>query len=277
MVGRMMTAITEVVEGKTIALHLHHVESKPLDFAYPPLAPEPPLLFRLSLLSGLGIAVLLFIYTFIQQLLKGFPLSLEKMEALRLPALGAITSFCDGPSVEIAAGGDLEVLRKVGLFSEGSKVIGLLAGKGPDYSYALGENLARKSVKSVIVRCDFLSPFRKDDGPGVLQIWKGEIRELPLRKGKGFDLLPSGGYTPFGPEIIQSPRFAQLIDLLKKSYDQIYLLFRSPLSSAESLAALSHCDKVAATVSGEKMEELTSLVRWGYDGDDSRLTFITRS
>ena len=203
-------------------------------------------------------------------------MTLEKLKALRLPVLGLINPCCDGPSVEVPSGSDLNLLRNIALFAEGGKVIGLIGGRGPDYSYALGENLARRHAKPIIVRCDFQTPFSREEGSGVLQIWKGGLGELPIRKGKGFDFLTSGGYTPFGTEIIQSLQFRQLIDLLKKEYDWVFLLLRTPLSSAEAFAALRLCDKAVVTVSGEQTEELTPFVHWGYDEDCCRLTFITQ-
>jgi len=276
MVNKVMETVTEVVESKTISTHLHHVESKPLDAALTPAAPQPPRLYMMGWLGAFAFPFLIFSFAFIRQFIHGFPANLEKLKALRLPVLGPISAFCDGPSVDTPSGPDLDLLRNISLFSEGGKVISLLVGRGPDYSYALGENIGRRHAKSIIVRCDFHSKFRKEDAPGILQVWKSEIAELPIRKGKGFDYILSGGYTPYGTEIVQSTQFSQLLELLKKNYDWVFLLFRTPLSSAESLTALRLCDKAVVTVSGEKTEELTPFIHWGYDEDRCRLTFITR-
>ena len=277
LVSKVMETVTEVVESKTISTHLHHVQSKPLDCALIPQIPEKPRLYQKAFLVAMALPFFLFCLAFIRQILKGFPVSLEKLKALRLPVLGSISGFCDGPSVETPTGPDLDLLRQIALFAEGGKVVSLISGQGPDYSFALCENLARMSAKSIILRCDFTSKFRKEDAPGLLQIWKGEMSELPIRKGKGFDFITAGGYSPFGTEIIQSHNFMQFIDLLKGKYDWVFLLFRAPLDSAESLAALRLCEKAVVTVSGEKTEELTPFVDWAYHENDCRLTFITRS
>jgi len=273
----MITNMTELIESKTIGHHLHHVQSKPLDIAILPGAPLTPSLFKKALCGALLFAFAAFFIILIRQILRGFPTSLEKLRALRFPLLGSISAFCDGPAVETPTGPDLELLRQLALFAEGGKVIGLIGGHGPDYSYALGENIARMSAKSIVLRCDFLSKFRKEDTPGLLQIWKGEIGELPIRKGKGFDYITAGGYSPFGTEIIQSRSFQQLLELLKKNYDWVFLLFRTPLASAESTAALRLCDKAVVTVTDEQTEELTPFATWGYHENRSRLTFIHRS
>lgn len=277
LVTNMMHTITEIVESKTIAHQLHHVESKPLDLALLPSEPVNPRLYLMTFLGAFCFASGSFLLTLVSQILRGFPTTLEKLQALRFPALGSISPFCDGPSVETPTGPDLEILRRLALFVEKGKVIGLLSGRGPDYSFALSENLARMTKKSIVLRCDFLSKFRKEDGPGLLQIWKGELGELPIRKGKGFDYVTAGGFSPFGTEIIQSERFTQLIELLKKSYDTVFILCRTPLASAESTAALRLCDRAVVTVSGEQTEELTPFITWGYDENRCRLTFITQS
>ncbi len=277
MLNRVMGSVAQVAESKSISAHLHHVESKPLDPALTPSAPQKPQLIRMMLGGGFLLPFAFFVFAFIRQLLKGFPSSLDKLKALGFPILGEISTFCDGPLVDHPTGPDLDLLRQMALFAEGSKVISLIGGKGPDYSFALAENLARISRKSIILRCDFQSKFQKEDAPGILQLWKGETGELPIRKGRGFDYLMAGGYTPFGTEIIQSQNFTTLLELLKKKYDSIFLLFRSPLPSAESSAALRISDKAIVTVSGEATEVLTPFIDWAYHKDSCRLTFITRA
>ncbi len=276
MVTKIMETVTGIVESKTISDHLHHVESKPLDCALVPLVPERPRLRPFTILGAFALPFLIFSLAFIRQILKGFPISLEKLKALHFQVLGPVSAFCDGPSVGMPTGSDLELLRQLAIFIEGKKVIGLIGGRGPDYSYALGENLARMSAKLIILRCDFLSKFRKEDTPGLLQVWKGEIGELPIRKGKGFDYITAGGFSPFGTEVIQSQNFSQLVDLLKEKYDWVFLLVRSPLVSAESVAALRLCEKAVVTISGEQTEELTPFANWAYHEDRCRLTFIAR-
>ncbi len=277
MVNKVMDTVTEIVESKNLSSLMHHVESKPLDIAFLPATPKSPRLRYLMYLGAFVVPCMVFLLALIQQFWKGFPLTLEKLQVLKMPALGSISAFCDGPSVETPTGPDLELLRKIALFSEGGKVIGLIGGRGPDYSFALAENLARMSAKSIVLRCDFLSKFRQEECPGLLQVWKGEIGELPIRKGAGFDYMTSGGYSAFGTEIVQSQRFTQLVEMLKKNYDWVFVLFRSPIASAESMAALRFCDKAVVTVSREQIEELTPLLDWGYDGNRCRLTFVARS
>lgn len=274
-VGKIMETVTEVAESKTITRHLHQVASKPLDFATASLMPEKPYILAKSIFGAFLGALLFFIVSFFKKLKKGFPLSLEKLQFLNFPTLGCISSFCDGPLVETKLGPDLEILRKIASFSKEARVVGLIAGNGPDYSYALAENLSLLSRKTLILRCDFQSKFQAGDVPGVLQIWKDGLKEVPIRSGKGFSYLTAGGFSPFGTEIIESVQFRDLLDRLKGSYDHIFLLLKGSIVSTESAAALKHCDKAVVTISKETTEELTLFTNWAYHGDSSRLTFIT--
>lgn len=273
---KIMEALTQLVETKTIGHHLHHVESKPLDGALLPFVPVRPFLFTRTLCGAFGLAFGTFFLSLIRTILRGFPSSLEKLQALRLPVLGLLSGLCDGPAVDLAVGNDLEILRRMGAFlQEGKgKVVALVGGKGPDYSCALAENLARISCRSLVLRCDFRAKFRAEDLPGIAQVCKGEIGELPIRKGKGYDFLTAGGHTPFGTEILQSRHFQQIVELLKNRYDWIFLLSRAPLESTESTAALRLCDQAIVTVRGEPTEQLTPFVNWAYHEESKRLTFV---
>lgn len=273
----VMETITQIVESKTIGHHLHHIESKPLDLAVLPGGPLSPHLYRMAFLGALLAGLGFFFFSLISRILRGFPSSFEKLRAMRFPLLGKLSPLCDGPKLDVVAGEDLETLRRLSLFLEKSpqaKVVALLAGKGPDYSYALMENLARRSFRSLVIRCDFRAKYQDEDLPGLLQFYNGEIAKPPIRSQNGFDVLMAGGFTPYGMELIQSKTFEDLIEKFKAKYDAIFLLFRSPLDQAESKAALRVCEKVIVTVSEEPTEILTPFIDWAYHEEDNRLTFI---
>lgn len=275
--SRMMKTLTELVESKTIGHHLHHVQSKPLDFAVLPPLPYKPRLLILTCLGMIGSFFLSFFRKLFPLMAKGFPTSLEKLVLMQYPVLGKISAFCDGPAVETPQGPDLELLRQCALFLKQSpkdKIIGLIEGQGPDYSYALAQNLARMAYKTLIVRFDVQAKSKQADGPGILQYWKQQISEMPIRKGEGYDWIAAGGYSPFGAEILQTPSIHQFLQSIKDEYDWVLLLVRSPLEGAESLAALSLCDRAFVTTQGEKIEQLTPFVQWAYHDGKCRLKFV---
>jgi hypothetical protein len=275
---KMIEVMTELVEGKTVAQHLHHIESKPLDMATLPLLPDPPALFRTSFLLACIAGLAFFFTSLVRTIFHGFPTTLSKLKALKYPTCGPISACCDGPLADCIAGSDLESLRQLSLFIDAppsSKIIGLMANRGADYSYVFAEHLAKISHRSLIVRCDFDRVASPSDAPGLLQVWQGEIQELPLRRKEGFDYLSAGGFTSCSMELVQSKMFQQLLNETKKSYDFVFLLFRSPLCSAEASGALRLCDQAIVTVCGEPLEELAPFIQWAYHEGKCRLTFIT--
>ncbi len=253
---KMMESLTQIAESKTISHHLHRFEAKPLDVAALPLAPAPPFLLLCSFAGAIGVSLAAFGTTLFRTLLKGFPSSFEKLSALRFPLLGKDPS-------------DLETLRQIALFlGRPGQVVALIQGKGPDYSYVLAENLARVSLSSIVIRAD----FEETDVPGLLQM---DHAEPPIQNRSGVDWISSGGLTPYGVDVIQSPIFQQLVETLRTKYDFVFILNRAPLDQTDALVLLRYADKALVTVTGEPTEELTPFIDWAYHDTYVRLQFVT--
>jgi hypothetical protein len=274
---KMVQGLTEMVESKTISSHLHHVESKPLDLATLPLIPRSPGLLVKAFLGAFLAGVSVFSRAFLRAALRGFPSSKEKLCAMAYPVLGEISTGCDGPGTE-PRGADLETLRQIflSLDRDKKKAIGLIEGAGPDYSFALAEHFSRMSLRPLIIRCDFNMKFSPKEVPGLLQVWKEELSSPPIKKKLGYDLLASGGFTPYGAEVVRSLAFQNALEKFKKEYDVVLMVFRSPLSLTDSLAPLPLCDFAIVTVSEEPTEQLTPFIDWAYHGDMCRLAILTK-
>ena len=186
---------------------------------------------------------------------------------------GPISFSAEGPLVEELSDADLETLRKVALLVDLSKVVALFSGKGPDYSCELARLLAHGERKVLLVRCDFKGKFSDREAPGLLQALSGA--PLLIRKEQGFDLLPCGGYTRHGTELLRSKAFDALLETLQKEYDHILLYDASALASTQVAALLAKCDKAAVTIAEEPIELLTPFARWAYHQGHCRLTFLT--
>ncbi len=263
--SKIMTAMTELVESKTISQHLHQVGSKPLDLAVVPFLPQKPGLFRLSLLSAFAATFLFFFGSLIRNILRGFPLSSEKLQALRYPFHGSL-----GDDVR-------ETVRKVALFLEPKgvrKIAALLGGRGPNYSRDLAQTLSRCGHKVLLVECDFNTPCPEVNRPGLLQWLQNEVTEIPFRTNELFHRIPAGGFSPDTVELLRSKRFAELLSGLTQ-YDLVLLWVKTPLDSVEATAALSLVDQAVVTVSNEQTETLTPFIQWAYHEDMCRLTCVT--
>lgn len=275
---KRIEVITGIVEEKNILHHLHQIRSKPLDQANVPIMPRPSWVILQTGGGGILGGFLFLLFSVSAQILKGFPSSFEKLKAMQWPLSGTVSFLCDGPDPSCLSGSDLETLRKLFFFLEQKphlKKICLMGAKGPDYSYALAENLSKVSKRVLLIRCDFLSSYQEKDTPGLLQIWNKELSILPIRQQKGYDLLTTGGYTPNGTEILYSPFFEKMLQSVSVEYDYVLMYFRSPLRSAESLGALHLSDKAVVTVSGESLEELLPFMEWKSPQSEKCLTFIT--
>jgi hypothetical protein len=277
MSGKVMHVMAELVESKTIGHHLHHVESKPLDFAMLPLLPRSPKLFTMASVGAILFSFSFFFFHLIRSLLNGFPINSKKLLALRLPFAGLLSSHCDGPNVEMLSGPDLETIREVILFLDkhpGKRIIGLVGGRGPDYSFALAQTLLRSGKKPLLIRCDFDRPISHSYRPGILQWIQGEVKEMPIEIIHGVDTVLSGGFTPYGLEALQSKRFAELL----QTDGRVRLIWTSsPIETSISKAILNLSDLAIVTVAGEQTEQLTPFVHWAYHEGNNRLTFISTS
>lgn len=277
---KVMGVMTDLVESKTISNHLHHVESKPLDNAITPLFAKKNFLLQMSLAGGFGSAFFVFFLALLQNLWIGFPMTARKLRDLYYPFSGKISSFCSGLQVELPSSSDLETLRRIALFIDHAptkKKIALLGNQGPDYAFALAENLARADKKILLLRCDFPSHFREEERPGLLQYLQGELSAIPVRQGPGYDWVSAGGFSTFSVECLQSKKFADFLHSIETSYDLILFWLQTPLENTENSALLHLSDLAVVTILEERIEELTPFLKWGYDEKTCRLTFITGS
>lgn len=276
--AKMMMAVTEMVETKAIGHHLHQIESRILDPARAPNRPVGPKLLFSSMLGAM-IAIFASLFRSLSRaILHGFPVSQEMLRAMRYPCFGSISALCDGPKVEYLGGEDLEELRQISLFlgrCQLKKKIGLFLGQGPDYSYVLASNLAHQNERVLMIRCDFTSVFQEDKQPGVLQLWQGKINAMPIRKEGMYDVVQSGGFTPYGTEVIQSSIFQKHLTECESRYERILLVFRSSLETSETIAALPILNKAVATIGKETAEQLTPFMDWAYHEDRCRLRLLT--
>ena len=150
---KIIEVMTELVEEKTMAHHLHHVESKSLDWAsMAPLACSPHL-FLFSALGAAFSALFVFFVSFVRTLFRGFPITLDKLKNIGYPAIGSIASL---PSSEL--------FHRMALFigfPTNGKVISLIGGRGPDYSHFLEARLSSGKLKPLCLRPDFSSSYSK--------------------------------------------------------------------------------------------------------------------
>ena len=246
----MVRAMAQTVESHTVARRLHSISAKTLDQAIVPLFPASPYLILFSFTGAAGSTTLTAFALFLIAIAKGLPMTRERLLSLRCSVAGSLSFSCDGTEFEIS---HLESLRPLAL-SLHKTVIGILGGKGPNYSYGLAELLGRAGRKVLLLPLDFRSPFAPDEPPGLLQFLDGAA--LSIQSTPWYDKVSTGGNSSFGAEILQSKKFLELLEELRTQYDQILLFIRAPLVASEALAARSWSEQLVVTVCGESKEQL---------------------
>ena len=247
----MMEGLTHIAESKNLARHLYQVESKTLDSALPPFAPQSPRLLIKCLAGAFSLAASFYAIILIYALIQGIPISLS---TIRL--MGGHTSGTFSPHAELPLNQlpdqDLETLRAMASFllerKKESSVIGLLSRRGSNFCYNLADLLSLQHQKVLIIDCNFDRIITPQDQPGLWQYLHQTLSDLPIRKEKNYDLLTAGGTTRHGVELLASPLFSQVLAECKKRYDLIFLLRQTSLSSqdAEQILHLAHLAIITA-------------------------------
>lgn len=281
---KMMQAMTQLVESKTVRHHLQQIQSKPLDLAIIPLQPQSCRLFLKTLLAMILGFLGIFSFKLIKALLHGFPVSSDTLLSLQQHVSGPVTAFCDGKEVDPILAEDLETLRKLSSFLVPQTpnvkeflglTLGIVGGKGPNYSFALADLLAKRGFKIMLVQCTSDGKFSNNEVPGLLQFLKKEVRKCPIRNEQNYDFLPFGGVDRYGVELLGGSTFLDLLQDFKKGYDVIILFSQAMPAFEEGKAFLHLADKAVITVQNETIEMLKPYTEWGRLAGSPRLSFIT--
>lgn len=265
---RMMQAISQMIESKTMSSNLQQILSKPLDEAIAPLAPDPKWFFLTPILSlflaWIGGLLLLFI---IMQI-KGFTPSLNTLQAMKHKTLGILSKAA---SFYPFVGQDLETLRQTCHFIISKKKVALFCRPSENISFSLCELLAKKGYKILLLSLDWNT--KQTNKPGVVQLLKENLSDIPTIAKEGYDYLPWGGLTNFGYELITSKSFTSLIEKLEKKYEIILFHSTAPIESIQAKALLSLVEKAVVCYKQEKIEALQPYMEWGYN-EPRRVGFI---
>ncbi len=276
----MMEGLTHIAESKNLSRHLYQVESKPLDSALPPFAATPPHLLFKCLGGALGLAALLYAFILIRSLLKGMPVSLATLRLMGGHTSGTFTHSPHLPFSQLADQ-DLETLRAMASFllerKNDKSLIGLLSQKGSDFCFNLAHLLSLHHQKILIIDCNFDRIVAPEDQPGLWQYLNQTSETLPIRHQKHYDLLTSGGTTRHGVELLASPVFSQVLADCKKSYDFIFLLRQTSLSSQDAVQILQLSNLAIITADEEPQNTLHTYLQWSRQKENLCATFAQHS
>lgn len=278
--GRMVEEITKLVESKNTSSSLDLVQSAPVDQAIPPLQPKSPRALFFIFLGGTLGAFLAASFAFTRSVATGFPVTAEN---LRLSGQNVSGKLTHNDSTETIADTDLEALRHLVVFLEtvprvsstkGQTVGLILERDGPDYSRNLAMLLTKKGNRVLLIPLAFDQPATRS-GNGLLQYLEGTIERPDILKEGICDLIPTGGITRFGHELIGSVRFQNLIKELQSQYDWILIAVAVSVKSAEAAGICQMAASTIITITDQTWDDIRScLLRASESSPKKNVSFI---
>lgn len=260
MMGKMISGIAQMIEGKTIEHRLRQLSSKIIDPAICSSAPKK-VSFPLFLAVFMGVAIaLVYIFFFCRLLLRGFPLSEATARALELATSGTVGPNCDVPLQDLNQR-DVKTIRTLANFiqekkgSEGA-VVALTGNRRPIFLHNLARFLSMRDERVLIIDASFDFAQHQGEEGSLWQYLHDESSAWQPQKNDGFDTLASGATGRFCTELLHKERFAQLLTKARCEYDIVLLVFSSVLDVNEAGVALGKMDAHIVTLQEESIEQL---------------------
>jgi hypothetical protein len=240
----VLQGLSQLSESKNVSHHLYQVDSRPLDFAFPPLYAKSPGLLLFPLLTALFACCVYYLGSLFYQIATGMPISYESLQAFGAPVLGKLSFRCHRPLTAISQE-DLEGVRRVAAFltRERGKVCALIGGKYPDFSPHLATLLSREGKKVLLICCTL------DE---VRSISEEKEQPMPTRTEEHYDLL----FIKQTIEGLRRSSFRLLLTQMKESYDHVLLYSTASAVSAEALVFLEIADTLIVSSFEERQKEI---------------------
>jgi hypothetical protein len=256
----IVTKVTELVESTIISHNLSKIESRPMDLAIPPTIPNQPKLFLFLAIGCAFGSCFTTTALVITAFLKGIPVSKESLEVANLKVAPHLSSKTNCSRVSEADKQDIESLRQLialtSLSGSCNNKLLFVLGDGPNYTRLFAELLYKQGKNTLILQCPSDTPQQPRD-EGLLQYLES-VNSYPViyKQENGYDLIPSGGSSPFSVELINSQNFNDLLQDLEKQYDTILITCVDKANSPTAQRLHTISDKAIVSLSDEKLSDL---------------------
>lgn len=268
---KIVEEIAKLVESKNISHKLDVIQSSPIDFALPPVHPNSPKVFLWGILGFLLGGALGSCFVLGRSLKNGLGVTAENLDLMGFHVSGRLRE-----------NENYDVLRWLQAYFDGSfdpeekkgtKKLLLLEGRGPDYAPDLADLLLKRGSRVITLDLNFNDPD-KIAAPGLLQYLQGTIDHLPLRQGTHGDWMTAGGATPFGVELINSPKFKELMLKFEQDYDSVLAVSRAMPTSGEGQSLLTLFPNAVITINQETIDDLAVFTKILDRYPEHRFTFL---
>jgi len=208
----IVAEVRRLVENKNIQANLDLIQSAPVEFAYPPILPNPPLIPFYGLLGFFVGTFGACGYLLTEIVRKGVMATKENLKLANQRSTGPISG-----SLDHLLDNDLGVLRDIVGTLEGKSTL-IALGNGPDYSGHIAQLLAKRGLKVLRITLDFSTSI---EDRGLFAFLTDQIDEPIIKKGKNFDTIDACGVTRNGLELVHTDKFLHWLQKMSASYDQI--------------------------------------------------------
>lgn len=249
----LVEEVAKLVESKNIANNLETIQSGPIDRATAPILPKRPGLIWFALLGMIFGATLATGCVVVNGIRRGLEASPENLWLDKQSVAG----FLDGSDTML-----LETLRRLSahLYSDSGDVLFLMLGHGPDYSREFAKLLAKGGAKVARISLAFDGQDKPSELPGILQVLEGSAPQPTIRPAGEYDEIASGGASLYRNELLRAPRFQAILEALRARYDAVLLVAPTLPNSAEAENIVERFNRIAATLDGERLQDIASLL-----------------
>lgn len=269
----MVEEISKLIESRNIAANLEKIQSMPLDLPTIPIHPKPPHIILITLFGAMIGAFFGLSTALAKSVINGVKASPENLRLAGLHVSGTLTvnSKNNLPSHPLLLDSDLDTLRRLISFmampkqpqkksdtanSLPTNILLILLSKEKNYAIDLAQLMSKTGLKTLVINLCFDSHDVYTNTPGMLSYLEGSIKEPTIVHEDAYDIIPAGGISRFGNELIASSRFSILIDKFKNNYDWILISSHASVNSAEGESLLQLFPNAAVTITNETLDQV---------------------
>jgi len=267
--------ITHLVESKNISNNLEIVQSRAIDIAVAPVFPKRPMLFLFIIAGSFFGATAASFFLYVREALRGVQVSEENLKEIGMHVSGSLSKKFSPTKTIPLLDSDLAIIRRVAnqLYDDKNNCTLLIGSNRIDISTHLATLGHRKGLKCLILPISF-NDNTHESNKGLLQYLKGEINEPTIVTEGDYYVMPSGGISRYGVELISSSKFKTLIDDLSNQYDWIIATSTAIPTSAEAETTMEIFDSISLVLNKERLEALDGIRNFQKIHGDTQITFL---
>ncbi len=275
---KMLEAMAELVESKSIQHRLSQIQSKILDSPYAQIHPRSPYLKLFSLIGGVIGLIIGFFLIIIREYVKGFPLTLKNIEMQGWKNLGCFSSSFRFPFLKKIGRNDLEILREISMFisqNQTLQIFTLFTHQRCQYAPFLAELLAKEGKRVLLIAFDPFLKKEKREIPSLFSYLRKESQEMSIQVAEGYDITVALEEDLFTFEHLKKLRFDLFLKAMKKNYEVILLSSFAFPQSMIGKYFLFLSDRVIITLKDLSNQHLYTYFNWARREGEEKLAFVS--